>query len=95
MQQAKIAAEILPSEKPVGKLHGLPITIKDHIKVNDFVVTRGSLAFKDYRCSEDSPIVTKLKQEGAIVIGITNMPELGPAFESDNDIYGQRKIHMT
>lgn len=89
--QAKCADEQLAKGQATGKLHGLPITIKDHIKVKDFIVTRGSLAFKDYRCDKDAPIVAKLKNEGAIVIGITNMPELGPAFESDNDIYGQTK----
>ena len=86
MQQAKESDELLAKGKPVGKLQGLPITIKDHIKVKDFIVTRGSLAFKDYRCNQDAPIVAKLKNEGAIVIGITNMPEMGPAFETDNDI---------
>ncbi|PIQ42403.1 MAG: amidase [Gammaproteobacteria bacterium CG11_big_fil_rev_8_21_14_0_20_46_22] len=91
MQQAKHADEQLASGKPVGRLHGLPMTIKDHIKVKNFVVTRGSLAFKDYRCDCDAPIVAKLKNEGAIVIGITNMPELGPAFETDNDVYGLTK----
>lgn len=89
MQLAKAADQRLAQGQPIGKLHGLPITIKDHIKVKDFIITRGSLAYKDYRCEEDSSIVAKLKGEGAIVIGITNMPELGPAYESDNDIYGQ------
>lgn len=91
MQQAKLADEQLAKGIPIGKLHGLPITIKDHIKVKDFIVTRGSLAFKDYRCDNDAPIVAKLKNAGAIVIGISNMPELGPAFETDNDIYGLTK----
>jgi amidase len=91
MLQAKAADQHLASGKPIGKLHGLPITIKDHLKVKDFIVTRGSLAFKDYRCTDDAPIVAKLKQAGAIVIGMTNMPELGPVFESDNAIYGQTK----
>ena len=75
MQLAKAADQRLEQGQSIGRLHGLPITIKDHIKVKDFIITRGSLAYKDYRCEEDSSIVAKLKGEGAIVIGITNMPE--------------------
>lgn len=72
-----------------GPLHGVPVTIKDHIKVTGFKVTRGSMAFKNTLCTEDAPLVANLKNAGAIVIGITNMPELGPALETNNDIYGQ------
>ena len=89
MSAAHEADKKIASGQPLGKLHGLPITIKDHIKVKGFTVTRGSMGFKDYLCEADAPIVTKLKQEGAIIIGISNMPELGPAFETDNDVYGR------
>ncbi|OGT30181.1 MAG: hypothetical protein A3E87_00380 [Gammaproteobacteria bacterium RIFCSPHIGHO2_12_FULL_35_23] len=91
LKQAAEADQAILQNKPLGKLHGVPITIKDHIKVKDFIVTRGCITLKNNRCSEDASIVARLKKEGAIVIGITNMPELGPVFESDNAIYGQTK----
>lgn len=91
LKEADLADKAIATNQPLGKLHGLPITIKDHIKVKNFIVTRGSMGLKNNLCMEDASIVTRLKNEGAIVIGITNMPEFGPSYESDNDIYGQTK----
>lgn len=91
LKLAKHADQDILENKPLGKLHGLPMTIKDHFKVKDFIVTRGCTGLKDYRCKEDASIVARLKAEGAIILGITNMPEWGPAFEADNDVYGQTK----
>ncbi len=91
MQQADAADEMVAKGVKLGVLHGMPITVKDHLKVKDFIVTCGSTGLKNYHCQEDASIVSRLKQAGGIVIGITNMPEFGCAFESDNDVYGQSK----
>jgi amidase len=91
LQQALAADQALAEGKATGKLHGVPVTLKDHLKVKDFIVTRGCTGLKNHRCNEDSAIAARLKAEGAIVLGITNMPEIGPIFESDNKVYGQTK----
>lgn len=88
LAQADEADRKIANNEQVGPLHGVPVTIKDHISVKDFIVTRGIPGLKTHRCDFDAAIVDRLKQAGAIIIGITNMPELGPAFESDNDVYG-------
>lgn len=85
-EQADLA---VANKQKIGKLHGIPITIKDHLKVKDFIISRGCHGLKENRCTEDASLVTRLKQEGAIIIGITNMPELGPAFEANNFLYGK------
>ncbi len=89
LNAAAEADKQLAQGNALGPLHGLPITIKDHIKVKDFIVTSGCTALKRHRCHEDAFIVQKLKQAGAIIIGITNMPEMGVAFETDNNVYGR------
>lgn len=89
LRQAQVLDEKQARGEKLGALHGLPMTIKDHIKVKDFIVTRGTAGLKEYRCTVDAPIVAQLKKQGAIIIGISNMPEFGPAFETDNDVYGR------
>lgn len=88
LQQARYADEKLARNQVLGPLHGLPITIKDCCKVKDFVITKGSMGFH-FLPTEDAIVVDRLKKAGAIVIGISNVPEFTLAYETDNDRYGR------
>ena len=74
---------------PVGPLHGVPVTIKDAIETKGVVSTGGTLGRAHHVPEFDAPVVTRLKNAGAIVIGKTNLPELSAAGESDNLVYGR------
>lgn len=72
----KIARELDSSAKPRGPLHGLPILIKDNIETGDRMhTTAGSLALLDSKPRGDAPLVTKLRQAGAVILGKTNLSE--------------------
>lgn len=59
-----------------GKLYGIPITLKANIGTSDKMhTTAGSYALKDSILDEDSFIVKKLREEGAIILGKTNLSE--------------------
>ena len=89
LEQARKADEkIAQNHQTIGPLHGLPITIKDCCKVKDFITTKGSLGYH-YSATEDATVVARLKAAGAIVIGISNVPEFNIAYETDNDRYGR------
>ena len=88
LQQARLADAKLAKNQAVGPLHGLPITIKDCCNVKDFVITKGSMGFH-FLPTEDATVVNRLKTAGAIVIGISNVPEFNIAYETDNDRYGK------
>ncbi|MES2141855.1 MAG: amidase [Pseudomonadota bacterium] len=88
LRKANIADEKLSKNKTLGPLHGLPITIKDCCKVKDFLITKGSMGYH-FTPEEDATIVARLKTAGAIVIGISNVPEFNIAYETDNDRYGK------
>ena len=61
---------------PRGKLHGLPILIKDNIETaDDMPTTAGSLALKDNFAGRDAPVVARLRAAGAIILGKTNLSE--------------------
>lgn len=59
-----------------GKLHGIPILLKDNIDTHDRMHTSaGSLALADSHAAKDSCVASKLREAGAILLGKTNMTE--------------------
>lgn len=59
-----------------GKLYGIPITLKANIVTSDKMhTTAGSYALRDSILDEDSFVVKKLREEGAIILGKTNLSE--------------------
>ncbi len=73
-------ARRLDAERRAGKvrgpLHGLPILIKDNIDSADgTATTAGSLALKDNITGRDAPLVARLKDAGAVILGKTNLSE--------------------
>jgi amidase len=88
---ADAADDTVASGRDVGPLHGLPIAIKDLEPVIGFRWTRGSLAYAKEVATEDSAIVTRMKQAGAIPIGKTNVPEFGMGSHTYNKVYGTTK----
>ncbi|WP_409329297.1 amidase [Trujillonella humicola] len=57
-------------------LAGVPVAIKDNVAVAGEVVTDGSSAGRPVPASEDHPVVARLRGAGAVVVGITRVPEL-------------------
>ena len=75
--------------KPLGPLHGVPISIKSSVEVAGMRCEAGTRLRAGLVATEDAPLVTRLKNAGAIVLGTTNTPELLMAWESDNLLYGR------
>lgn len=86
---ARERARALDAGAARGPLHGLPITIKEFVAVEGLPQTGGLVARKDHRAPASSPLVTRLEDAGAIVLGVTNAPELGLWTETDNRVYGR------
>jgi len=58
-------------------LAGVPVAIKDNVAVSGEVTTHGSAAVTSPTvASSDHPVVARLRAAGAIVVGITRVPEL-------------------
>ena len=63
-------------------LAGLPIVVKDNINTSDMPTTGGTPALRDVRPSANSPVLQRLLDAGAVVLGKANMHEL--AFGTTN-----------
>ena len=69
-------------------LHGLPIGIKDMNDVAGLRTTYGSYLYQHNVAAKDEFIVAHLRKQGAIVVGKTNIPELGFGATSSNPLWG-------
>ena len=64
-----------------GPLHGVPVVIKDNLDYGGLVTTAGFSGFSavtggvDMVPEDDSAVVERLREAGAIVLGKTNMPD--------------------
>jgi fatty acid amide hydrolase len=72
-----------------GPLHGVPITVKECFDVEGTPSTAGLTSRKDHRAATDAPLVARLRQAGAIIVGKTNVSQLLMYVESDNPVYGR------
>lgn len=57
-------------------LAGVPIAVKDNVAVAGEVATEGSAAHDPAPAAADHPVVARLRAAGAVVVGITRVPEL-------------------
>jgi amidase len=88
LREAEDADRRMAAGYPQGRLHGLPIAIKDLEDTAGIRTTYGSRAFADHIPQRDSLLVQRLRAAGAIVIGKTNTPELGAGSHTFNEVFG-------
>ncbi len=77
------------NEAKLGPLHGVPISIKSSMDVDGMKCEAGTKLREGHFAAEDAPLVARLRQAGAIILGMTNTPELLMAWETDNLLYGR------
>jgi len=88
MEEAREAENAVMRGEPLGLLHGLPVGIKDVTDTAGLRTTYGSPLYADHVPEEDALVVMRLKAEGAIVIGKTNVPEFALGANTYNAIFG-------
>jgi amidase len=89
LAEARAADVALERGESAGPLHGVPFTLKDAIEAQGVISTGGTEGRAFYVPAADAVVVQRLRRAGAILLGKTNCPELGWAWEADNLIYGR------
>jgi len=69
--------------------HGVPCTIKETFALQGMPNSAGLVSRAGKPAAEDAVTVRRVREAGAIPIGVTNVSELAMWFESDNRVYGR------
>ncbi len=84
---AQAAEAALMRGEALGPLHGVPVSIKDLICTQGIRTAAGSKAYETLVPDEDDIVVERLRAAGAIILGKTNVPEMGYGGVGQNDVF--------
>lgn len=87
----KIASLDSAARETLPSLFGVPFTIKEMIAVQGMKSTWGSIHRKNQIMRQDATVTSRLRNAGGILLGTTNVPEVGFWFECHNLVYGKTK----
>jgi len=87
-REAEAAEAAVRDGVRLGRLHGLPIGVKDLQDTASLLTTHGSPLYKDHVPARDSAQVALVRAAGAIVTAKTNVPELGAGANTRNVVWG-------
>jgi aspartyl-tRNA(Asn)/glutamyl-tRNA(Gln) amidotransferase subunit A len=89
LAEAAAIDERIAAGDEVGPLAGVPLAVKDAEDAVGFATSQGSAAFAGADpATADSPLVDRLRAAGCIVVGKTNLPELGWKADTVNETFG-------
>ncbi len=81
-------AKELEKKEDVGRLRGLALTVKSNINVRGMRATCASPTLLEYTAGYDATVIERLKSEGAIIIGTTNMDEFACGSSGETSCHG-------
>ena len=86
---ADAADQAVAAGRPLGPLHGVPVSIKVNSDQAGHATTNGIVAFKDEVAQDDAPHVKKLRDAGAVFVGRSNTPAFSYRWFTNNDLHGR------
>ena len=87
LEAARNADEKVTKGEPLGLLHGVPVSIKEQIWVKGKYCTINAQQFQNFIAPKNGDVVDAWIQEGAIIIGTTNIPRMLIDLQTFGEIY--------
>ena len=91
LEQAKRSDERHARSECYGALDGIPLGLKDNLLHQGKETTSGSKILQGHISAYDSTVVRKLKEQGAVILGRTNMDEFAMGSSTEHSCYGPTK----
>jgi amidase len=88
LHQARERDDALGRGESLGWMHGMPQAVKDLLPTRGIRTTLGSPMFASFVPETDAITVERLRRAGAILVGKTNVPELGLGSHTYNQVFG-------
>jgi len=88
MAQAQASAKRYRAGKSLGPLDGVPVAVKDELDLKGYPTTVGTVFLGQESVAEDAEPVARLRAAGALLIGKTNMHEIGLGVTGINPGHG-------
>jgi len=90
LDQARLADKKI-SDGKATPLTGIPLAIKDNILIEGRHVSASSKILEGYKATYDAGVIKKLKEQGAVFLGRTNMDEFAMGSSTENSGIKQTK----
>jgi len=86
--EAEASKERYAEKKPLSKIDGIPISIKDNFAIKNIRMTCASKILENYIAPYNARIVEQINTNGGIIVGKTNMDEFAMGSSTETSIFG-------